>query len=162
MRARDKVLSRRELAAELARDRRRGRRSVLTSGCFDVLHVGHVRSLEQAAALGDVLVVGVNRDKRVRQLKGRGRPLVPERQRAEMLAALGCVDWVVLFGEDDAAALIRQVRPDVACKGGDYRGEVTPEQRAVEAGGGEFALLRQVPGVRSTGIIERARRLAKA
>jgi len=130
---------------------------VFTNGCFDLLHVGHVRSLEQAAALGDLLVVGVNRDRRVRELKGRGRPVVPERQRAELVAALACVDCVVLFGEADAVPLIRALRPDVVCKGGEYRGQPVPEREAVEALGGRFVYLRQIPGSRSTLLLERAR-----
>ncbi len=156
-RARDRVLSRRELVREVARLRRRGARVVFTSGCYDLLHVGHVRSFEAARALGDTLVVGVNRDRRVRELKGDARPVVPERQRAEMVAALHCVDHVALFGEDDAAPLIRALHPDVVCKGGEYRAERIPEQVAIEALGGEFVHLRQVPGVRTSRILERIR-----
>jgi rfaE bifunctional protein nucleotidyltransferase chain/domain len=130
---------------------------VFTSGCYDLLHVGHVRSFEAARALGDVLVVGVNRDRRVRELKGPGRPLVPERQRAELIAALACVDAVALFAEDSAAPLIRALRPDVVCKGGEYRGARIPEQLAIESIGGRFVPLRQIPGVRTTLLLERAR-----
>ena len=155
--ARDKLLSQREAARVLSRLRRRGQRSVLVSGCYDLLHVGHVRSFEQARRYGEVLVVGVNRDRRVRELKGRGRPLVPERQRAEVIASLESVDYVVLFSEDDASALIRRLRPHVVCKGGEYRGVRIPEQEAIEALGGRFRLLRQVPRVRSSTLIERAR-----
>lgn len=157
-RARDKVVSRRELAEKLERLRRRGRRIVLTAGCFDLVHVGHLRSFEAARAKGDVLVVGVNRDARVRELKGAGRPLVPERQRAELVAGLETVDFVVLFGEDDASALIRALAPDVFCKGSEYGARRIPEADAIEAVGGRLALLRQVPGVRSTNLIDRARR----
>jgi len=156
--ARNRILGRRELAAAIARLRRAGKRVVFTSGCYDLLHVGHVRSFEAARALGDALVVGVNRDRRVRELKGAGRPIVPERQRAELIAALGCVDAVSLFGEDSAAALIRAVRPDVVCKGGEYRGERIPEQEAILAIGGAFVHLRQIPGVRTTLLLERATR----
>ena len=156
-RARDKILGRRALKALVARRRRRGERIVFTSGCFDLLHVGHLRGFEQARSFGDRLVVGLNRDRRVRQLKGPRRPVVPERQRAELLAALECVDWVVLFGEDTAAALIRALHPDVVCKGGDWRGPATPEQEAIESLGGRFELLRETPGVRSSLLIERAR-----
>lgn len=155
-RARDKIRARRPLAATLARARGRGRRVVFTSGCFDLLHVGHLRSFEAARSHGDLLVVGVNRDRRVRELKGPGRPLVPERQRAELVAGLGCVDYVVLFPEDDPVPLIRALRPDVVCKGGEYRGTRPPEQEAIEALGGRFVLLRQTPGVRSSALISRA------
>jgi len=157
-RARDRVVSRRELVAHLARERRSGRKIVFTSGCYDLLHVGHVRSLEEAAALGDVLVVGVNRDRRVRELKGPGRPVTPERQRAEMVASLAPVDWVVLFSESDASPLIRALRPDVACKGGEYRGARTPEEEAIVELGGRFASLRKTPGVRTSHLLDRARR----
>ena len=151
-----KLLSRRALRARLAQLAKRGQRAVLTSGCYDLLHVGHLRSFKAARRHGDLLVVGVNRDKRVRELKGRGRPIVPERQRAELIAGLGVVDFVVLFGEEDAAALIRELRPAVYCKGGEYRRRRIPEQDAIESVGGRFRLLRQVPGVRSSRLIARA------
>jgi D-beta-D-heptose 7-phosphate kinase/D-beta-D-heptose 1-phosphate adenosyltransferase len=156
-RARDKVIGRRALARVLQREQRRGRRVVFTSGCFDLLHIGHVRSFESAARHGDVLVVGINRDRRVRELKGPSRPITPERQRAEVVAALGVVDYVTLFSENDASAAIRALRPDVVCKGGEYRGEQIPEESAVLEIGGEFVSLRQTPGVRTTSILKRAR-----
>ncbi|MCE2390007.1 MAG: adenylyltransferase/cytidyltransferase family protein [Proteobacteria bacterium] len=154
--ARRRVRTRRELAREIARWRRGGQRVVFTSGCFDLLHIGHVRSFEAARELGDILVVGVNRDRRVRELKGAGRPLVGERRRAEMVAALACVERVVLFGENDAGPLIRALRPDIACKGGEYRGERIPEQAAIEDLGGRFVHLRQIPGARTTLLLDRA------
>ena len=156
-RAKTKIASRRALRPLLARRRSRGDTVVFTSGCYDVLHVGHLRSFEQARGLGDALVVGVNRDKRVRELKGRGRPVVPEKQRAELIAGLECVDYVVLFGEDSAAPLIRTLRPDVVCKGAEYRGSRVPEQEAVETAGGCFVLLKQVPGLRSSSLIRKIR-----
>ncbi len=131
---------------------------VCTSGCFDLLHVGHLRALEEAAALGDILVVGLNRDRRVRELKGLGRPVQPEAQRAELVAGLACVDCVVLFGEDTPVELIRALEPDVVCKGGEYRGARPPEQELIESLGGEFVLLRQTPRVRSSLLVRRARR----
>ncbi len=157
-RARDRVVSRRELVARLARERRSGRKIVFTSGCYDLLHVGHLRSFEEAAALGDVLVVGVNRDRRVAELKGPGRPITPERQRAEMVAGLAPVDWVVLFSESDASPLIRALRPHVVCKGAEYRGARTPEEEAIVELGGRFASLRQTPGVRTRHLLDRVRR----
>ena len=157
-RAKTKISSRKALRPRLARHQARGKRVVFTSGCFDILHIGHLRSMEQARRLGDVLVVGVNRDKRVRELKGRSRPVVPEAQRAELLAGLECVDYVVLFGEDTATSLIRALKPDIVCKGGEYRAERVPEQEAIESLGGRFVLLRQVPRVRSSSLIKRARR----
>lgn len=156
--SRAKLVGRRHLAAILDRERRRKRQIVFTNGCFDLLHIGHLRSFEQARRLGDRLVVGVNRDRRVRELKGPGRPVVGERQRAELIAGLACVDWVVLFGEATPEALIRALRPDIVCKGGEYRDEPGPERALIESLGGRFVLLRQVPGVRSSLLIERTRR----
>jgi rfaE bifunctional protein nucleotidyltransferase chain/domain len=156
-RARNRILGRKALAALCARERRRGRRVVLTSGVFDLLHVGHLRSFEEARRHGDLLVVGVNHDRRVRELKGPGRPIVPARQRAELIAALGVVDAVTLFAEDDPCALIRAIRPDVVAKGGEYRARRPPERALIEALGGRFVLLRQTPRVRSTLLIRRAR-----
>ncbi len=157
-RARDRVLSRSAARAAVRAAQRHGERVVFTNGCFDLLHVGHVRSLEQARSVGDRLVVGVNRDASVRRLKGPSRPIVAERQRAELLAALACVDWVVLFGEATPLALIRSLRPDVLAKGGDWRqGEIVGRED-VESWGGRIVRLRVVPGIRSTQLIQRARR----
>ncbi len=161
MRARDKIRTRAELRRILARERRRGRRIVLTNGLFDLFHVGHLRGLEQARALGDVLVVAVNRDRRARELKGPSRPIIPERQRAEVVAGLACVDYVVLFGEDAPAALVRALEPDVVAKGSEYRGTDPPEKRTVEAQGGRFVFLRRIPGVRSTLVLDRIRRRSR-
>jgi rfaE bifunctional protein nucleotidyltransferase chain/domain len=157
VRARDKILSQRAARDLLRRARSRGKRSVFTSGCYDLLHIGHLRSFEEARAQGDLLIVGVNRDARVRQLKGPGRPLVRERQRAELVAGLEAVDHVVLFAEDDASALIRRLRPAVVCKGGEYRDQRIPEQVATEEVGGRFHLLRQTPGIRTSRLLARAR-----
>lgn len=158
LRAKDKIRSRRALSALITAHRRRGERVVFTSGCFDLLHVGHLRAFEQARALGDVLVVGVNRDRRVRELKGSHRPIVPESQRAEVVAGLAVVDYVTLFDEDTPVELILELAPDVVCKGGEYRGANPPEKTAIESLGGRFALLRQIPGVRTTRIVERMQR----
>src|SRR5439155_5536555 len=120
-RARQKVVDRADLVSRIEAARARGARVVLTNGCFDLLHLGHVRYLEQAAALGDLLVVGVNADASVRRLKGAGRPLVPQAERAEVLGALAVVDLVTIFEEPTAEALVALVRPQVYVKGGDYR-----------------------------------------
>lgn len=130
---------------------------VFTSGCFDLLHVGHVRSLEQARGLGDRLVVGVNADATVRRLKGAGRPVLPARQRAELLAALACVDWVFLFAEPTPRASLAAVRPDVYAKGGDWALAALRANDAPAGFAGEIRRLRQVPGVRSTHIVEAVR-----
>jgi len=157
--ARAGVLSRAAAVRAVARARRRGEEVVFTNGCFDLLHVGHVRSLEQARRLGDRLVVGLNTDRSVRRLKGAGRPLVPARQRAEVVAALACVDWVVLFGEDTPLALIRALRPDVLAKGGDWSRDAIVGRREVEARGGRVVRLRVVPGARTSRLLARATRI---
>jgi D-glycero-beta-D-manno-heptose 1-phosphate adenylyltransferase len=117
-----------------------GRRVVLANGCFDLLHVGHVRYLEEARALGDVLIVGVNGDAAVRRLKGPGRPLMPAAERAEILAALRAVDHVVVFDDDTADRLVTLLRPAVHAKGTDYTAESVPERAAVLAAGGRVAI----------------------
>ena len=123
-----------------ARLRGEGKRIVLANGCFDLLHVGHVRYLEAARALGDVLFVGINSDAAVARLKGPGRPLVPAHERAEMLQALRAVDHVVVFDEDTADALIARLRPDVHAKGTDYAETDVPERATVRAAGGRVAI----------------------
>ena len=158
--AREKLLSRSAAAARVARARRRGERVVFTNGCFDLLHVGHLRCLESARRLGDRLVVGVNGDASVRRLKGPGRPLLPARQRAELLAGLACVDWVVVFPESTPLGLILALRPDVLAKGGDWaRAEIVGREE-VAGWGGRVVRLREVPGLRTTRILERASRCA--
>jgi D-beta-D-heptose 7-phosphate kinase/D-beta-D-heptose 1-phosphate adenosyltransferase len=149
------VIARDDLEALGESLRAQGRRIVFTNGCFDLLHVGHVRYLVQARALGDVLVVGVNTDAGVRRLKGPERPLVAEDERAELLAALECVDYVTLFDEPTPEAVIGALRPHVHCKGGDYRADELPEAEAVRRYGGEVTILPLVPGRSTTGILER-------
>jgi len=155
--ARSKLLTRLAAARAVAAARRCGERVVFTNGCFDLLHVGHVRSLEQARALGDRLVVAVNRDASVRAQKGPGRPIVPARQRAELVAALACVDWVVLFGEPTPLRTIRALRPDILAKGGDWALDAIVGRTDVEAWGGRVVRLREVPGVRTTSLVEAIR-----
>jgi rfaE bifunctional protein nucleotidyltransferase chain/domain len=120
--------------------RARGERVVLANGCFDLLHVGHVRYLEAARALGDLLIVAVNGDASVARLKGPGRPVIPARERAELLLALRAVDAVVLFDDDTAAGLVARLRPDVHAKGTDYTEASVPEADLVRAGGGRVAI----------------------
>jgi rfaE bifunctional protein nucleotidyltransferase chain/domain len=130
-----------EEAARLASVwRGEGRRLVLANGCFDLLHVGHVRYLRSARLLGDALVVGVNSDASVRRLKGPGRPIMPAAERAEIVGAVDGVDLVVLFDEDSADVLIRHLRPDVHAKGTDYREDTVPERATVLASGGRVAI----------------------
>jgi rfaE bifunctional protein nucleotidyltransferase chain/domain len=134
------VLSLEEAERRARAWRAEGRRLVLANGCFDLLHVGHVRYLQGARALGDALVVGVNADASVRRLKGPGRPIMPAAERAELVAALDGVDAVVVFDGDTAEELIRRLRPDVHAKGTDYSAESVPEREAVRAGGGRVAI----------------------
>ena len=129
-----------EAARQAAEWRGRGRRVVLANGCFDLLHVGHVRYLSAARGLGDALVVGLNSDASVRRLKGPGRPVMPADERAELIGALAAVDLVVVFDDDSAEALIARLRPDVHAKGTDYTEESVPERAAVLAAGGRVAI----------------------
>jgi rfaE bifunctional protein nucleotidyltransferase chain/domain len=156
-RARDKVLSRAAAARAVARARRRGERVVFTSGCFDLLHVGHVRSLEQARGLGDRLVVAINSDASVRRLKGPERPIVPARQRAEVLAALGCVDWVTTFGEATPRAALAALRPDVFAKGGDWALETLLAQDVPPRFRGRVVRLREIPAARTSRLVAQIR-----
>jgi rfaE bifunctional protein nucleotidyltransferase chain/domain len=156
----EKIKARDELAAIVAGRRGRGERVVFTNGCFDLLHIGHTRYLEAARALGDLLVVGVNSDASVRSLnKGSGRPVVPQGQRAEVLAALACVDYVVVFDEPDPAALLASLQPDVLVKGGDWAPDRIVGREAVEARGGTVRTIPLVPGISTTVLVERIRNL---
>lgn len=136
-----KVYERQALRRQVEEWRRAGERIVLTNGCFDVLHVGHVRYLRGAKQLGDRVIVGVNGDETVRKLKGEGRPRVPAEERAELIAALDPVDAVVIFPEPDVRALIAELRPDIHAKGTDYSAESVPERDAVEQYGGRVAIV---------------------
>ena len=156
--ARNKVLTLAGAVRAVRAAQRRGERVVFTNGCFDLLHVGHVRSLEQARAQGDRLVVALNTDASVRRNKGPGRPIVPARQRAEVLAALGCVDFVLLFAEATPLATIVALRPDVLAKGGDWALDAIVGRAEVESWGGRVVRLREVPGVRTTAIVATARK----
>ena len=135
-----KVLDRESLLAAVRRERSKGRRVALANGIFDLLHVGHVRYLQAARALGDRLVVGLNSDASVRRLKGSGRPVMPAAERAELVAAVSGVDAVVIFEEDSADALIARLRPDVHAKGTDYTEQSVPERSTVEALGATVAI----------------------
>lgn len=145
------------LADEVERQRERGHRVVLTNGCFDVLHSGHVDYLSRARTLGDVLVVGLNSDAGVRRLKGPDRPVSTLEDRARVLSALSCVDRVVAFDEDTPVELVRRLRPDVFVKGGDYTLDMMPEAPIVEELGGEVRILPLVKGRSTTGIVQKIR-----
>ena len=134
-----------------------GEKIVFTNGCFDILHTGHVTYLEQASRLGQHLIVGVNTDASVKRLKGETRPLNQENDRARILAALGCVDAVVLFGEDTPTELIRRIRPDILVKGGDYK----PEEVAGREYAGRVEILPFKEGYSTTGVIRKIAELVK-
>lgn len=154
----EKVLSRSEVVSALTARRTQGQRVVFTNGCFDLMHVGHTRYLQAARELGDLLVVGVNTDRSVRSLnKGLDRPIVPEHQRAEVLAALACVDYVVLFDEPDPGRLIIEIQPDVLVKGGDWTPDKIIGRETVEARGGVVKTIPLVPGVSTTALVEKIR-----
>ena len=138
-------------------EKRNGRRIVFTNGCFDLLHPGHIQSLEQARALGDALIVGINGDASVRELKGPGRPILPELERAEILAALECVDAVVLFHEFTPRETIAALLPDVLVKGGDWAGDQIIGREEVEAAGGRVVSVPVVRGYSTTAILAKMR-----
>lgn len=149
------VVRRDELAAEMARRQAGGERGVLSNGCFDLLHVGHLRTLVAARALGDFLVVGLNSDAGVQRLKGPDRPLVPQDERAELLDALRCVDYVVFFDEPTALELAAELRPAIYVKSEEYRDKPLPERAVVEAAGGVVHLLPLQPGRSTTTLVQR-------
>lgn len=153
-------ISRAHLPAFAAMLHDSGQRIVFTNGCFDILHAGHVRYLGAARALGDCLVVGLNSDASVRRLKGEARPVNGEADRAEVLGAIRAVDYVTVFDEPTAAALIEILRPDVYAKGGDYTLDTLPEAEIVQAYGGRVALIDLVPGRSTTKVIEKLRQSA--
>ena len=151
------ILDREELLRARAALRAEGRKLVFTNGCFDILHVGHTRYLAAARALGDALLVAINSDRSVRALKGAGRPVMNEAERAEVLAALTSVDFVTVFDEESPRKLIAELLPDVLVKGGDYAlGEIHGREE-VEAAGGRVLALPFVEGASTTGIIERVK-----
>ena len=136
-----KIVSRDELQQRVANWRSAGDRVTLANGCFDVLHVGHIRYLHAARELGGKLIVAINSDASVRALKGEGRPVMPAEERAEILASLTDIDAVVIFPEKDARALIREIRPDFHAKGTDYTVDTVPERAEVEASGGRVVIV---------------------
>jgi D-beta-D-heptose 7-phosphate kinase/D-beta-D-heptose 1-phosphate adenosyltransferase len=144
-----------QMKAIVARLKTRGQKVVFTNGCFDILHVGHVRYLNKAKKQGDVLIIGLNADRSVKTIKGEKRPVVPEKERAEVLAALECVDYVVLFADPDPSRLIEALQPDVLVKGTDWPRSRIIGREIVEKIGGRVVRVPLVAGASSTGIIER-------
>lgn len=156
--SRRKIKSRRTLQRVLRQARRNGRRVVFTNGCFDLLHVGHTRYLEQARRLGDLLVVAINSDRSVRRLKGPGRPVVPQAQRGEVVAALESVDYVTFFSSPTPRALIAALRPDTLVKGADWPVDRIAGKAEVEAHGGRVRTVPLTRGSSTTRLITRIRR----
>jgi len=154
-----KVVDRDELVARVERLRRSGRTIALANGLFDLLHVGHLRYLEAAAAEADVLVVAVNADASARALKGPGRPIVPAVERAELIAGLACVDLVTVFPEGDVVALLAALRPDVHCKGTDYTAETVPERETARSLGVRVAITGDPKDHATRDLIVQVRRL---
>ncbi|MFI5056916.1 MAG: D-glycero-beta-D-manno-heptose 1-phosphate adenylyltransferase [Candidatus Acidiferrales bacterium] len=156
------VLTIEEAILRFGREKRNARRVVFTNGCFDLLHPGHIRILEQARELGDVLIVGLNSDASVGQLKGEGRPVMAERERAEILSALECVDAVVIFDALTPSEVIAQLLPDVLVKGGDWPLDQIVGREEVEAAGGRVVSIPVVPGYSTSDILRKIRREAHA
>lgn len=157
--AADRILTHGQVRAFVARLRGEGRRVVFTNGVFDILHPGHVRYLQQARALGDALIVGVNGDGSVRRNKGPERPINPEEERAEVIAALDCADAVVVFEEDTPAEIIRLVQPDILVKGADWPADQIVGRDTVEARGGRVVLIPVEQGHSTSAIVARVRAL---
>ncbi len=158
--AAEKVLDRDTLKHKVEVLRKAGKRVVFTNGCFDLLHIGHERCLQMASQQGDCLVVAVNSDSSVRQIKGPGRPMVPEDQRAEEVAALGCVDWVTVFDEPDPLVLIKLLKPDVLVKGADWPEKEIIGAPEVKAVGGKVVRIPLVPGISTSDILKKVRTVA--
>ena len=149
------VLTLEKAILRFGREKRNGRRVVFTNGCFDLLHPGHIRSLELARALGDVLIVGLNSDASVRQLKGEGRPVIRERERAEILVSLESVDAVVIFDDLTPREVIARLLPDILVKGGDWPGDQIIGREEVEAAGGRVVSAPIIPGYSTSAILQK-------
>jgi rfaE bifunctional protein nucleotidyltransferase chain/domain len=150
----DKIKTREELKQIIRKAQSEGKKVVTTNGCFDVLHVGHLRYLQSAKQLGDILIIAINSDDSVRAIKGDKRPLVPENERAELLAGLECVDYVMIFSELTPIEFLTELRPNIHVKGGDYTTDRVIERETVESIGAELRLLPGAEGKSTTNLIE--------
>ena len=150
-----KVIDRKNLDEVIFEEKNQNKKIVSTNGCFDILHVGHVRYLQESKKQGDILVVYLNSDASVKRLKGESRPLNSESDRAEVLAALACVDYVVIFEEDTPCNLIEITKPDVHTKGGDYNPDNLPETKVIRENGGELVFINFTEGKSTTATIEK-------
>ncbi len=152
---RKKIRTKDELRDILQDHKGRGKRIVFTNGCFDILHIGHVRCLEEAKKHGDILIVALNSDRSIRSIKGPSRPFTPEAERAEILSALACVDYVVIFDEPDPLELISSLKPNILVKGGDWTPETTIGREVVEGTGGSVVIIPHIQGVSTSTIVDR-------
>lgn len=155
----NKILTWEALKEEVDRLRAGGKKIAFTNGCFDILHVGHVRYLKKAKSLGDILIIGLNTDRSVKTIKGEKRPIVPEKERAEVLSALEFVDYVVFFNEPDPLRLIEALKPDVLVKGADWSKGRIVGREIVENLGGRVVRVPMVPGASSTGLIAKIKKV---
>jgi len=153
--AKEKIKSIEELEKIVEEARKKGKTIVTTNGCFDILHIGHVRYLQDAAKLGDLMIVGINGDASVRKLKGKNRPVVPEGERAEVVASLGCVDYVFIFNEDDPVVFAGRLKPHFHAKGGDYSEKKMIEREIVEKHGGKIIILKEEKGYSTSSTIKK-------
>lgn len=151
------VIDRKNIGNVVTTLKAEGKKIVFTNGCFDILHVGHVRYLKEAKALGDILILGLNSDSSVKSLKGSNRPINNESDRAEVLSALKAIDYVVIFDEKTAENIVGEVKPDIYAKGGDYSIDTLPEAKIVAEHGGKTVLLQLVDGKSSTNIINKCK-----
>lgn len=156
-----KIIEFNKIKKEISELRKKSKKIVFTNGCFDILHAGHVGYLNEAKALGDILVVGMNSDKSIRRLKGESRPVINEKDRAYILANLKPVDYVVIFDEDTPYMLIKEIIPDILVKGGDYEGKNVVGSDIVESAGGRVALIDFIYGKSTSNIINTIKRLCK-
>jgi len=151
----NKIEDRKDLKKVVERLKKEGKRVVFTNGCFDLIHVGHTRYLEEAKKLGDILIVAVNSDQSVRAIKGNKRPIITEEERAEVLSALQCVDFVVIFDEPDPLNIISSLKPDVMVKGGDWSEDAIIGREVVESIGGKVVLIPEIKGSSTSSIIDK-------
>ena len=155
-----KIKSKAELKKILAQMKKRGKKVVFTNGCFDLLHFGHIYCFQKAKECGDILVVALNTDQSVRRLKGKGRPLLKHNARADLIAAIRCVDFVTFFREDTPLEIIKELRPDILVKGGDYRKDQVVGRRVVESYGGRVVIVKRIPGYSTTKMIKLKRKVS--
>lgn len=155
----EKIKTQEELKNISLKLKSQGKKIVFTNGCFDLIHIGHVRYLMEAKKFGDVLIVGLNSDESVRSIKGNLRPVNPQKERAEMLAAMEMVDFIAVFDEDTPAELISIIKPDTHVKGGDYSPDQIPERKVLESYGGKLEIVNMVEGYSTTRLIEKIKNL---